>query len=184
MSTPSGDRSSYFPSIEKKYGQPMSYWFDQMEQVSDRKYQEQMAYLKENFGFSHTHANALVLYSRGSTTSQRYQTFEDFLQPLDETKQATIRQIFEIIRKKYPKVEQVIAWNQPMIKYQGHYVFGVSAATNHITIAPFDAEIIDDFRPRLQNYHVNKKTIRVPVDWEVDRKLILDIIAAQIKKAG
>ena len=24
------DRSSYFPAIEKKYGQPMSYWFDQI----------------------------------------------------------------------------------------------------------------------------------------------------------
>ena len=68
------DRSSYFPAIEKKYGQPMSYWFDQMDQIKDRKYQEQIDFLRENHGFSQAHANALVMYSRGSTSSRRYDT--------------------------------------------------------------------------------------------------------------
>ena len=59
------DRSSHFPAIEKKYGQPMSFWFDQIAEISARKYLEQIAYLRENFGFTQTHANALVLYARG-----------------------------------------------------------------------------------------------------------------------
>lgn len=181
MADKSGDRSEYFPAIEKKYGQPMSFWFDQVSQVSDRKYQEQIDYFRENHGFTQAHANALVLYSRGSTTSRRYKTFDEYVKTLDATQSATITKIFDVLTKKYPSMELVIAWNQPMLKYKGNYVFGASAAKNHITIAPFNSELIDEFRPRLAGYVVNKKTIRVPSDWEVDAKLLRDLITAQLK---
>lgn len=160
----------------------MSFWFDQMSQVSDRKYQDQIDYLRENHGFTQIHANALVLYMRGSTTSRRYNNFDEYIKTLDATQSATIKQIFEVITKKYPSMELVIAWNQPMLRYKGKYVFGASASKNHITIAPFNTELIDEFRPRLEGYVVNKKTIRVPSNWKVDAKLLRDMMSAQLKR--
>ena len=68
-----------------------------------------------------------------------------------------------------------------MVKIDGKYIFGASALTNHLLIAPFNAEVIDDFRPRLASYKVNKKTIQVPVDWNVDKKLVTDLVAASAK---
>jgi uncharacterized protein len=174
------DRSSYFPAIEKKHGQPMSYWFDQMEQIADRKYPEQIAFLKENHGFSQAHANAVVMYSRGSKSSRRFNTLDDYLAPLDETKRSTVRAIFDAITSKYPKSEIVIAWNQPMIKLNDKYLFGVSVLTNHILIAPWGEGMIERFRPRLTEYKINKKTVQVPVDWKPDVKLLRDMIAAQL----
>jgi len=174
----SGDRSDYFPAIEKRYGQPMSYWFGVMKEMQDQKYAEQMAYLQEDHGFSRAHANALVLYSRGSTTSKRFTSVEDFLAQHDAVKQATIRTILKAVQTKFPKAEIVMAWNQPMVKYRGKYIFGVSVASRHILIAPFNSEVIDEFRPRLGDYRVNKKTIQVPVDWKVDRRLVQDLAAA------
>ena len=56
-------RESHFPAIEKKYGESMKYWFAVMKKVEGKKYPEQIAHLRENFGFSQTHANALVMYS-------------------------------------------------------------------------------------------------------------------------
>lgn len=50
---------SYFPSIERKYGKPISYWMEQLDSVRDAKHMEQVAYLKE-MGMGHGHANALV----------------------------------------------------------------------------------------------------------------------------
>jgi uncharacterized protein YdhG (YjbR/CyaY superfamily) len=180
MPEKSHDRASYFPAIEKKYGQPMSYWFDVMAEIKDRKYPEQMAYLMENHGFGRTHANALVLYSRGSTTSRRYNNFEGYLATLDDTKAKTMREIFAVIQKKFPDLELVIAWNQPMLRNSQGYVFGASAAKNHLTIAPFNAEVLASFADRFAGYEMNKKTVRVPSDWKVDKKLLTDLIAANL----
>lgn len=96
------DRSSYFPKIEAKYGQPMKYWFGVMKDIADRKYPEQIAYLKEEHGFSQAHANALVMYSRGSKSSRRFDSLEDFLKKHDAVKQKTVKKIFKVIQKKYP----------------------------------------------------------------------------------
>jgi len=178
------DRSSYFPAIEKKHGQPMSYWFDLMKGLSDRKFPEQVAFLRENHGFSQAHANALVLYSRGSKSAHRFATAEDFLKPLDATKQKTIRAVFQAIRSKYPKAELVVAWNQPMLKMDGKYIFGVSVATNYILLAPFSADVLDAFRPRLTGYKVNKKTIQVPSDWKIDAGLLRDMVAARLAEVA
>ena len=54
---------SYFPSIEKKYGQPISYWMTQLDDVRDAKHMEQVAYLK-GLGMGHGHANAVVAVYR------------------------------------------------------------------------------------------------------------------------
>jgi uncharacterized protein YdhG (YjbR/CyaY superfamily) len=177
------DRASYFPAIEKKYGQPMSYWFAQMDDISDQKYPEQIAYLKENYGFSQAHANALVMYSRGSKSARRVNTLDEYLEPFDETKRTTVRAILSAITSKYRKAETVMAWNQPMIRLDGQYVFGVMVSTNHILIAPWSTDVLDEFRPRLTDYKVNKKTIQVPVDWKPDKKLLQDMVAARIAES-
>jgi len=55
--------ASYFPSIEKKYGHPVSYWMDQLDAVRDAKHMEQVTYLKD-MGMGHGHANAVVAVYR------------------------------------------------------------------------------------------------------------------------
>lgn len=55
--------ASYFPSIEKKYGQPISYWMAQLDAVREAKHMEQVAYLKDQ-GMGHGHANAIVAVYR------------------------------------------------------------------------------------------------------------------------
>jgi len=54
--------ASYFPSIEKTYGQPMQYWFDQLAKVVDLKHMEQVTWLKTEHKMGHGHANAIVAY--------------------------------------------------------------------------------------------------------------------------
>lgn len=180
MAQTNTDRTSYFPAIEKKYGLPMSYWFEQMKEIKDLKYPEQIAYLRENHGFSQSHANALVLYSRGSTSAKRVDSLNQYLAPFDEPKQAKVREILSVITKKYPTLETVIAWNQPMLKMGKAYVFGISVHTKHILIAPWGTGVLDEFRPRLEGYEVNKKTIKIPVDWKVDKKLLCDMVGASM----
>ena len=67
-----------------------------------------------------------------------------------------------------------------MVKINDTYVFGVSVHTKHILLAPFNADVLADFGDRLAGYEVNKKTFKVPVNWKVDKKLITDLIAANL----
>ena len=174
-------RESHFPAIEKRYGEPMSFWFAQMKKVVGKKYPEQVAFLRGNFGFSQAHANALVMYSRGSLTSKRHETPKDFFASLEPIKAKTMRKIFSVIKKKYPKLELVIAWNQPVLKDVDRYVFGCSASKNHLLIAPWNTAVLKKLKKELSGYEVNKKTVRVPVDWKVDEKLLLAMIKETLK---
>lgn len=179
-----GDRAAYFPAIEKKHGKPIEYWLNLIKEHADLKYAEQIALLRERHEFSQAHANAVVLYARGSTSAKRFHSFAEYLGSLPQPQRTTVTNIFDVITKAYPDVDVVIAWNHPMVRWGKHYLFGVSAATNHLLIAPWDVEVLTTFAPRLQEYHLNKKTIRIPADWQVDKKLLRDMISVCRKQAG
>lgn len=52
--------ASYFPSIEAKYGKPISHWMDVLRTAGALKHMEYVALLKTDHGMGHGHANALV----------------------------------------------------------------------------------------------------------------------------
>jgi hypothetical protein len=54
--------ASYFPSIEKKYAQPMSHWFAIVEQHLNLKHMEIVNLLKTEYQMGHGHANAIVAH--------------------------------------------------------------------------------------------------------------------------
>lgn len=56
--------ASYFPSIEKTYGKPISHWLTILDSIKEKKHMEQVAYLKSEHKIGHGHANALVAYHR------------------------------------------------------------------------------------------------------------------------
>jgi uncharacterized protein YdhG (YjbR/CyaY superfamily) len=79
-------------------------------------------------------------------------------------------------------LELVVAWNQPMLKNGDEYIFGASAATNHILIAPWNQDVLKEFSPEFAEFRVNKKTIALPNDWPVDEKLLQKMAKASLKK--
>ena len=54
--------ASYFPSIEKKYGQPISKWLQLVAERKDMKHMQAVEWLKSEHGLGHGHANAIVAY--------------------------------------------------------------------------------------------------------------------------
>lgn len=54
--------ASYFPSIEKKYGQPIEHWLQILRSAGDLKHMALVALLKTEHGLGHGHANALVAH--------------------------------------------------------------------------------------------------------------------------
>ena len=173
-------REAHFPVIENKYGEKMAYWFKVMAKLDGKKYPEQIAHLKENYGFSQTHANALVMFSRGSESSKRFATHADFYKSVTPVQAKTMKAIFKAITTKFPQLELVIAYNQPMVKLDKHYIFGASASSKHVLIAPWDARVLKEFAPKFKEGNALKKTIQLPNDWDVDAKLIQAVIKASL----
>ena len=184
MPTKDPKREAHFPAIEKRYGEPMKHWFAVMKTVAGRRYPEQVAHLRENYGFSQAHANALVMFSRGSTTTQRHATPTAYFKTIDAQQARTMRAIFKVVRTKYPELEFVIAWNQPILRTEKDYVFGASASSKYLLINPFSEAVIDTFTPKLKGYRVLKHTITIPSDWEIDEKLLGALAKARIKEIG
>lgn len=52
--------ASYFPSIERKYGRPVAEWQALVAATGGTKHMEMVAWLKDEHGMGHGHANAVV----------------------------------------------------------------------------------------------------------------------------
>ncbi|KAB8165820.1 DUF4287 domain-containing protein [Streptomyces sp. 3MP-14] len=56
--------ASYFPSIEKTYGQPIAHWQELIRASPLTRHGELVSWLKTEHGLGHGHANALVAHAR------------------------------------------------------------------------------------------------------------------------
>lgn len=184
MAGKTGERSAHFPAIEKKHGKPVTFWLKELKSLGDAKYADQISFLRERHGFSQTHANAVVMYARGSTTTRRVDTPDAFFRGLGGERERLARAIFAAVTAKFPKLEAVIAWNQPMLRQGKDYVFGLSAARNHLLIAAVGGNAVELLGDRLHGLESNKKTIRIPLDWKVDKKLLHDLVRARLAEIG
>ena len=180
MPTADGDRTHHFPAIERKHGRPASYWLERLAEMDGAKYPEQVAWLREEHGFSQAHANALVMYSRGSTSSRRFASPKEYFASLPPAAARTAKAIFSAITDAHPDLELVIAWNQPMLRTESGYVFGLSASSKHLTINPFSDKALAAGASRLKGLKVNKKTFIVPFDWAIDTDLLLRLVKVRL----
>lgn len=55
--------ASYFPAIEKAYGQPIGHWAALIRGQEGRTHMQIVTWLKAEHGLGHGHANALVAHT-------------------------------------------------------------------------------------------------------------------------
>jgi len=92
----------------------------------------------------------------------------------------TMQTILEVITQHFPELSTKIAWNVPHVYVSKTYVFGMSAAKNHLTLNPWSTAVMTDFAPRMDGYVVAKTTFHVPVDWQVDQGLLCALVRARL----
>lgn len=185
MATSDGDRTRFWPAIERKHGQPIRHWFAVLEELGATRYPEQLAHLMETHRFSRAHANAVVMYFRGSTTSRRSHDLDGYLKEVEPVAAGTVRRILEGLQARHPGTEIAIAWNQPFLQLGDMRLFSVSVQKAHLLAAPWSVEVLDRFRATLADdlgLTVNRKTFRLPVDWDVDLDLLDRMVAAELAR--
>ena len=177
-----GERSASFPAIEKKHGKPAAHWLKLLTDLGDAKYAEQMSFLQERHGFSRAHANALVMYSRGSTSSRRFAGPTAYFASIPPKQRALSKKMFAAVQSKHPTLTFEVAWNQPMLRKGNDIVFAVGSSSNHLLINLGSKKVIDSFADRLTTFEVNKYTIRVPLDWKVSETLLNALVSARLRE--
>lgn len=175
-----GDRTRHFPAIEKKHGGKIQQWIKMVKDLGDAKYPEQINFLRENHGFSQAHANAVVMYARGSESSRRHDTPEAFLAKVNKEAADTVQAIFAAATRKNKGLDLVIAWNQPCLRKGKSYVLGISVSKQHLTLNPFSKDVIDSFATRLADLGVSKHTFKVPYGWKPDVALLDALVKARL----
>lgn len=95
-----------------------------------------------------------------------------------------MRRILAVIQQNFPEATVKIAWNVPQIQVDGKYVFGIAAAKNHISLAPWSEDVMTKMAENLSAYECTKGLFKVPVDWEVDSALITKLIDARCAELG
>ena len=178
----SGDRARYFPAIEEKSGRSAQHWLSVLEKSGLSKYPEQMALLQKEHGFSRTHANALVMTFRGSASQKRFDSPTQYFAALDEPHRTLAERIIRAIQESFPQLSLVMAWNQPILRCDEGYVFGVSASAGHLSINPFTPHALQQLAQRLENLVVLKHTVQIPLDWEVDQALLKDMVDIRLQE--
>ena len=112
--------------------------------------------------------------------SPRFNSVEDYLASLDSTKEKTLRSVIDLILTQFPELESKISWNVPTVHRNGEYVVGVCAYKHHLTFSAWSPRVIEEFKERLGKFVVFKNCFQIPVDWEIDRKLVKDLVAARL----
>ena len=181
MADPS-DRARYFPVIEEKSGRPTEYWLSVLEKSGLSRYPEQMALLQKEHGFSRTHANAVVMTFRGSASEKRFNSPAEYFASLDEAYRSLAQRIIRSLPESFPQLSLVMAWNQPILRCEEGYVFGVSASTSHLSINPFAPHALTQLARRLKNLVVLKHTVQIPLDWKVDADLLTDMVDIRLQE--
>jgi len=112
--------------------------------------------------------------------SPRFTSIDDYLSSLAPAKAKTLGAIIDLILAEFPELVAGIAWNVPTIRRNNEYVAGICAYKRHLTFSPWSDWAMEDFKARLEGLVVLKKCFQIPVDWEIDRKLVTDLIQARL----
>jgi uncharacterized protein YdhG (YjbR/CyaY superfamily) len=112
--------------------------------------------------------------------SPKFNSVEEYLASQDPAKERTIRSVIDLILAEFPELESKISWNVPTIHRKGKYVAGICAYKHHLTFAPWSPRVIEDSKVRLGKFVVWKNCFQIPVDWEIDRELVKDLVQARL----
>ena len=116
--------------------------------------------------------------------ASKIENLEQYLGTLDGVRAGTVQAIIDTIQADFPEATVKIAWNVPQIQIEGEYVFGLSAAKNHLTLASWNPDSLPTFADRLTDFVVNKRTFQVPADWTPDRALLRDMVLDRLQQLG
>lgn len=102
------------------------------------------------------------------------EVFAEFLSRIDNPQhRARTEEVLGWVSKKFPTLNPVIKWNQPMFTDHGTFIIGFSTAKHHLAVAPESAGIVHFSAEIVQaGYTHTQQLVRLPWDRPIDFSLL------------
>ncbi|MBN2540318.1 MAG: iron chaperone [Bacilli bacterium] len=111
------------------------------------------------------------------------QVFQTYLNKIDSPeKRGKLDEILTWIQNRYPDLEPVIKWNQPMFLQNGIFIIGFSISKNHISVSPepYGINLFTD-SIKQSGYTHTSNLFRILWTQEVNYDLFDELIQFKIK---
>lgn len=117
-----------------------------------------------------------------TNSSNKLVLFEEYINLIENQENRNkFVEVLEFIIKKFPHLETVIKWNQPMFTDHGTFIVGFSITKNHINIAP-ERDTMIYFQDLIQARDVSSTKMLLQMKWTkpIDYELIEEIVKYNI----
>lgn len=101
-----------------------------------------------------------------------FNSVDDYINSQPESIRKILEEVRNTIRNALPKAAEVISYNIPAYKLEGHAVIYFAGWKKHYSLYPASARLVEAFKTELAPYEISKGTIRFPLSEPVPAKLI------------
>jgi uncharacterized protein YdhG (YjbR/CyaY superfamily) len=110
------------------------------------------------------------------------QSIDEYLSGVPEPARSTLQKIRATIRSAVPaEATESIFYRMPAFRYKGPLI-AFAAFTNHCSVFPMSASLIEQFKGDLKKYVTSKGTIRFPMDKPLPEALVKKLVKARVKQ--
>lgn len=106
----------------------------------------------------------------------------EYLSKIDDpSHRERTEEVFDWVKDKFPMLEPVIKWNQPMFTDHGTFIIAFSVAKKHLAVAPERVALVHVEEDIVKaGYDYTKELIRIPWKSPVDYNLLEKMISFNI----
>lgn len=113
-----------------------------------------------------------------------YKSVDEYIAAQPASMHGILQEVRGVLRKALPKAEEVISYQIPAYKVDGAAVVYFSGWKEHYSLYPATKGVVKALKRELAAYHVEKATMRFPLDKPVPKRLIAAIARTRAEEAA
>lgn len=113
-----------------------------------------------------------------------FTSVDEYLAAKPAPLQRTLGRVRRIIRRALPGAEEVISYQIPAYRLNGRVVIYFAGWTEHVSIYPVTARLVEALGDRIKPYVASKGTLRFPLSKPIPERLIARVAALRAREAG
>jgi uncharacterized protein YdhG (YjbR/CyaY superfamily) len=100
----------------------------------------------------------------------------DYLGSLDAPSRAAFEHILDLARELVPEAEEGTSYGMAALRLRQKPLLGFRAATGHLSVFPFSAEVVEAVQGRLAGFELSKGTIRFTAETPLPDDVVCDMV--------